>query len=77
MLLLAEVNPVLEKQNCRRDAFMAHGSGYIKMILILSTKVIALYMQAFIIKVGVLGLEGAIARCDTCLKLAMFLAFNK
>ena len=77
LLLPTEVNPVLEKQGSKRNAFMAHDSGYIEMICTLSTKVITLYMQAFIVKVGVLSLKGAIVGCSICLKLAIFLAFNK
>lgn len=56
---------------------MACGSGCVEMILTLLKKVIALYMQALIVKFGVLGLERVIAGCGTYLKLAMFLAFNK
>ena len=56
---------------------MARDSGHIKIVLILSTEVIALHMQARIVKIGVPGLEGAIAGCSTCLKLAILLAFNE
>ena len=56
---------------------MARSSGCVEIILILSTEVIALYIPAFIVKVGVSGLEEAIAGCGICLKLAIFLAFNK
>ena len=77
VLLPAKVNPVLKKQGCKRDAFVACGSGRVKMIFTLLIKVIALHMLAFIVKVGVLGLEKVIAGCGTCLKLAIFLAFNE
>ena len=75
--LPAKVNLVSKKQGCKKDRFMACSSGRIKMILTLSTKVIAFHMQAPIVKVGVPGLERAIAGCGTCLKLAKFLVFNK
>ena len=77
VLLPAEVDPISEKQGCKRDAFVAYGSGRVKIIFTLSNEVIALHMQAFIVKVRVPGLEGAIVGCGTCLKLAIFLAFNK
>ena len=77
VLLLAEVNPILEKQSRKGDAFVAYCSSRIEIILTLLTKVIALHMQAPIVKIGVSGLKGAIAGYGTCLKLAMFLAFNK
>ena len=56
VLLPAKINPVSEKRGRKRDAFMARSSGRVKMILTPSTKVIALYMQAFIVKLGVSGL---------------------
>ena len=77
MLLLVEVNPISEKQGHKRDVFIAHGFGHVEIILTLLTKIIALYMQAFIVKIEIASLGGAIAGCGTCLKLAMFLAFNK
>ena len=77
MLLLIEINLVSKKQGCKRNAFMACVSGPVKMILKLLTEIIALYMQSPIVKVEVSGFEGAIAGCGTCLKLAMFLVFNK
>ena len=75
VLLQAEINPVLEERGCKRDAFMAHGSGCVEMILILSKEIIAFYMQAPIVKVGVPSLKGSIPGGGVC--LAMFLALNK
>ena len=77
ILLLVKINPVLEKQSCKNDAFVVRTFGRVKIILTLLIKVIVLYMRVSMIKVGVLHLEEAIARYNSCLKLAMFLAFNK
>ena len=77
VLLLAENNLVLEKKGCKKNAFIAHGSGHIKIILISLTKVITLYMQAFIVKVKIPGIEKAIVGYSTYLKLVMFPALNK
>ena len=77
VLLPAEVNPISEERGREGDAFMARGSGRVEMILTLSIEIIALHVRALIVKVGVPGLEGAIAGCGTCLELAMLLAFNE
>ena len=77
VLLPAEINPVLEEQRRKKDAFVASGPGCIKMILKLLTEVITIYMQALIVKVGILSFERIIAECGTCLELAMVLAFDK
>lgn len=77
VLLLAEVNLILEKQSHKWDALVAYSIGYIKMILILSTKIITLHVWAFIIQIRVLGLKEEIAECKICLKLAIILAFNE
>ena len=77
VLLLAEVNPVLEKWGHKRDAFVTRGSSHVEMIFTLLTKVIALHIQALIVKVRVSGLKKAIPECGICLKLVMFLAFDK
>ena len=75
VLLPAEVNPISKERVRKRDAFVAHGFGHIKMILIMLTEIIALHMQASIVKVGVPGLEGSIPGGGIC--LAMFLALDK
>ena len=76
VLLLAEVNPISEKQGCKKDTFIVCGSGYVKIILTLLTEIIALHMQVFIVKIGIPDLDRAIARCGTCLKLPMFLTLD-
>ena len=75
VLLPAEVNPISEERGRKRDAFVARGSGRVKMILTLLTKIIALHMRAPIVKVGVPGLESSIPGGGVC--LAMFLALDK
>lgn len=77
VLLLAEINLVLEKQGRKGYAFVIRTSDHVEIIFTLSTKVIGLYEQTFIVKVKITGLKKAIAECGICLKLAMFLAFNK
>lgn len=62
VLLAVEIDSILEKQSCKKDVFMVHGIGHVKIILILSAKVITLYMQACIIQVGVLGLKKTITK---------------
>lgn len=49
VLLPAEVNSSPEKQGCKRDAFVDYGNSRIEMIFALLTKVIALYIQVFIV----------------------------
>ena len=44
VLLPAELDPVGEKQGRKEDALVARGTGCIKIILTLSTKVIILYV---------------------------------
>lgn len=54
MLLPAKVNSIPKERGCKKDALRAYGTGYVKMILALSTKVVVLHMGTFIIQVGVL-----------------------
>lgn len=77
VLLLAEVDLVLEKQGCKRDILVAHGSGQIEKIFALITKVVTLYVQTLIIQVGVLGFRGSFLKSRVCLKLAILLALDK
>lgn len=44
ILLLVKVDPILEKQSYKRDALLACSISYIKMILVLSKKVVSLYI---------------------------------
>lgn len=54
ILLPMEVNPISEKQSRKKNALIADGIGYVKMILALLIKVAVLYMQAFIIQIRIL-----------------------
>lgn len=49
MLLPAEINPNLEKQSRKKDELIAYSSSHVKIVFILSTKIIIFYMQAIII----------------------------
>lgn len=57
LLLLAEVNPILEKGGCKKDVFVVCNPDFVKIIFVLLTKVITLYMQVFIIQIGVLAFK--------------------
>ena len=67
VLLLVKVNRISEEQSHKGDAFVAYSSSRIKMILTLSTEIIALHMQVSIVKIGVLGLNGYIPEGGICL----------
>ena len=75
MLLPVEVNPILEKQGCKGYALGARGTGNIKIIIVLLTEIVVLYIGATIIQAGVLSFEGSILENGIC--FAMFLALNK
>lgn len=60
MLLPVEVNFIIKEQGCKKDAFIICGTGCIKIILVLLTKIITLYMWAFIVQVKVFGFENVI-----------------
>lgn len=44
ILLLVEIDLITEKQSYKKDIFIAYSNGYVKMIFILLTKVIRLYL---------------------------------
>lgn len=44
VLLLVEIDPIVEKQSRKRDAFKACGTGHVKKIFTLPTKIIALHI---------------------------------
>lgn len=75
VLLLAEVDSVLEKQNCKENTLGFCDTGRIKIVLTLLTEVIALYMETTMVKVGIPSFEGPILGCKIC--FAIFLAFHK
>lgn len=43
ILMLTKFNLILEKQSYKKDALIAYATDYIKIVLPLSTKIIALY----------------------------------
>lgn len=49
ILLLAKINFILIKQKYKKDALMICSIGYVKIIFILLVKIVAFYMQTFII----------------------------
>lgn len=77
VLLSVKVNPILEKQDYKKDALVAYGTSHIKIILILLTNVIVFYIQAFIVQVEVFSFKRSIVEYNACLKPVIFLVFNK
>lgn len=67
MLLLVKFDIILEKRGYERDVFGACSIDCDKIILLLSTKVIALYTLVPIVKVRVSGFEGVIMGCKVYL----------
>lgn len=49
ILLLVEINLISKKQSYKNDMFIAYNIGYIKIIFILLTKIVAFYIQVLII----------------------------
>lgn len=49
MLLQVEVDFISEEQSHKKNVIVAYGIGFIEMILALSIKIIALYIQTFIV----------------------------
>lgn len=49
VLLPAKIDPIPEKQSCEGDALRIRNINHIKIVLILSIKVVALYIRAIII----------------------------
>ena len=75
VLLPMEVDPIPEQKSRKENALMICGTGHVEMILALSTKIVALHVQASIIQVRVMGLKGFLLGGRIC--WAMFLAFYK
>lgn len=49
VLLPTKINLILKKQDQKKNILVAYGSGHIKIIFLLVIKVIAFYIQTFII----------------------------
>lgn len=77
VLLPIEINPILKKQHCTKDALGARGNGFVKMVHALLTKIITLYMGAIIVQVGIPGLEWRILGYEICLELTILFASNE
>lgn len=44
VLLLIEVDPIIEKQSCKKNTFRTNGIGIVKIVFVLLTKVVVLYI---------------------------------
>lgn len=55
VMLLIEVNIILKISNYKKNVLMFNSFGCIKIIFLLPIKVVALYMQTFIIQVRILS----------------------
>lgn len=75
VLLLTEVDLIPKNQDCKRYAWGACSNGRVKIILELLIEVVALHVEATIVQVGFLGLNGSILEDGVC--FALFLALNK
>lgn len=77
VLLLVKVDLILKKKSCKENVFMACSTSCVKIIFTLLTKIIAFYIQAFILQVEIFDFEKASAKCKDCLKLVILLALDK
>lgn len=77
MLLLLKINLIAKKLSYKKYTFKSYSFYYFKIILVLPTKVITLYIQVIIIEIKIFGLEWPIARREICLKLAVLLVLDK
>lgn len=71
----AKVDFVLEEQDCEKNVFTAYDIGCVKIIFLLSIKVVTLHMQAFIVQIEVRNLKSSILKSKIC--FIIFLALNK
>lgn len=76
-LLPADIDPIPKEQSRKNNTLGACGTGRIKMVLSLSTKIVTLYVEAIIIQVKVPGLKWPVLECGVCLELTMLLTLNK
>lgn len=75
LLLLVEISFILKKQNGKRDVLITYKFDLVKIIFTLAAKVVVLYIQTFIIQIGILNFKDFFLEIKIC--LAMFLFFNK
>lgn len=60
VLLLVEVTLILEKQVYKKDALKTCDIGRVKIIFLISTKIVAFHIRATIVHIRVLGLKSSI-----------------
>ena len=75
MVLPAKIDPVAEKCSREGHAYRACGTGRVKIILTLSTKLVSLHVYTSIVQVGIPGLKGSILEGKVF--LAILLALHK
>lgn len=75
VLLLAKIDLILEEQDEKKDTLRARSTDYVKIVFILLTKVVTLYMKAIILQVGISGLKTPILECKVCFPI--FIPLNK
>lgn len=56
-MLKAKIDPILDKQGCKKNTLVTCDFGYIKMIFTLLTEIVAIYVKALIIKISVLDFK--------------------
>lgn len=76
VLLPAEVDLILQEWGRKRVAFRVYSIGYIKIILALSTEIVAFHIWDLIIQVKITVLEGSILRAKFAWSYFWSLATN-
>lgn len=75
ILLLAEIDLISEEQSYKGDILGVYNTRHIKIVFVLSTKIVALHIGAIIVQIGVPDLKIPILKYVIC--FAIFVAFNK
>lgn len=65
VLLPAKINIFIGKKNRKENRLIAHGTSYVKIIFALSTKIVAFYVQIFIVQVEIFGFKEMFARTSS------------
>lgn len=73
--MLAKVDLITKKQGCKGNILGTNSTGYFAIVFILLIEVVALYMGATLVQVGVPCLENPTLSYGIC--FAMFLILNK
>lgn len=74
ILLLREIYLVIKKPNNKKNTFRTYSIGYVKIIFVLLTKTIAIYIWVFIVYIRITSLKGPVLESRLC--LAIFLALT-